>query len=279
MSMIRSQLNQISTLKHLGGTTIQIRHHTERKPNLRKPKEPDFQKKLLLSLIEPFYEKDKRPDSVRCAEYKESKKYEPHPYVRLLSEDCVRDLKSNYIYLIHLNSISEYNFNQIRKDFLRKDIYLRNYSPEVMELTIKGTKFSNLLDLFKHYTIFACSKDQKLDDVIKLCKASDRITLIGGIFEQKILNLKQLEHYKQLGNLDTVRAQLCHTLNTHSAQLSSLLTHHTRELSFNLANYVDKDKSNADESNQSTPDKDKDKSNAGESNQSAPDVDKPKDDS
>lgn len=117
---------------------------------------------------------------------------------------------------------------------------MRNYSPEVMLLSIKNTKFSNLIDMFKHYTCFACSKDQKLDDVIKLCKASDRITLLGGIFDQRILNLKQLEQYKQLGNLDNVRSQLCHTLNTHTSQLSNLLTHHTKELSSNLSNYVDK---------------------------------------
>lgn len=160
----------------------------------------------------------------------------------MLSDDCVKELKAKYIYLFHLNSITDYDFNQLRKDFLRNGIYLRNYSSEVIELSIKNTRLANLLPFFKHYGCFACSPDEKLDDVIRLCKTSDRITLMGAVFENRILNLKQTKDYKLLGNIDTVRAQLCNVLSTHSSQLSSTLTHHTRELAFNLGNHAEKDK-------------------------------------
>lgn len=229
------------------GVSVQTRtlveNRSNRKPNLRKPKEPDFRKKLLLSLIEPYYEKDKRPDAERCAEWSESRAYVPHPYVVMLKDDCVRELNSPFIYLFHLNSISENDFNELRKEFLRKNLYLRNYSNEVKELAMRGTRFTNLIDFFKHQSCFACSEHEKLDAVIKLCKQSDRIILLGGIFENRILNLKDLEEYKRLGGLDGVRAQLCHTLSGQSASLSGLLNHHTRELSFNLTNYAAGEKS------------------------------------
>lgn len=219
-----------------------------RNPNLRKPKEPDYKKKLLLSLIEPFYEKDKRSDSEKCIDWRSARVYVPHPLIVMLKDDCVKELRSKFIYLFHMNSISEFNFNELRKDFLRKNIFLRNYTPEVMELAIKDSKFLNLIQFFKHYSCFAFSETEKLDEVSKLCKESDRITLLGGIFENRILNLQQLEQYKKLGNLDMVRGQLCNTLSTHSTQLSSTLTYHTKELAFNLNNYAKNDSSKKDES-------------------------------
>lgn len=156
----------------------------------------------------------------------------------MLKDDCVRELNSPFIYLFHLNSITDCDFNELRKEFLRKDIYLRNYSNEVKKLAMQGTRFESLIEFFRHYTCFACSEQEKLDTVMKLCKESDRITLLGGIFENRVLNLKGLEQYKQLGGLDGVRAQLCHTLSGQATRLSGLLSHHSRELSFNLGNYA-----------------------------------------
>ena len=196
---------------------------------------------MLLKLIEPYYEKDKRLDSEKCIEWKSIREYKPHPYILMLKDDCVKELNSKFIYLFHLNSISEANFNELRKEFLRNNLFLRNYSTEVLELTIKEcAKFANLMPLFKHYTCFGFSETERLDDMMKLAKASDRITLIGGIFENRILTLKQLDEYKKFGNLDTIRGQLCNTLALLSTQLSSTLAYHTSELAFNLTNYVDK---------------------------------------
>lgn len=213
-------------------------NRTLRKPNLRKPKEPDFRKKLLLKLVEPYYETDKRTAAERCVEYRESRAYVPHPYVVMLKDDCVRELNSPFIYLFHLNSITENDFNELRKEFLRKNLYLRNYSGEVMTLAMKGTRFANLIDFFKHHGCFACSETEQVNVVTQLCKESDRISLLGGIFENRILNLKGLEEYKRYGGLDAARAQLCHSLTGHSAQLSGLLSHRSRELAFNLTNYA-----------------------------------------
>lgn len=176
-------------------------------------------------------------------EWAEKRAYVPHPYVVMLKNDCVRELNSPFVYLFHLNSISDNDFNELRKTFLHKNLYLRNYSREVMTLAMQGTRFAGLIDFFKHYSCFACSEREQLDTVAKLCKESDRITLLGGIFENRILNMKGLEEYKRLGGLDAVRAQLCHTLAGHSTGLAGLLGHHTRELSFNLTNYAKGDQS------------------------------------
>lgn len=197
---------------------------------------------MLLSLIEPFYARDKRSDSEKCAEWYEQRAYVPHPYIRIQSDDCVKELNSKFIYLFHLNSVTNYGFNELRKDFLRENIFLRNYSREVIELSIKNSRFSKLWPFFEHYGCFGFSTDLRLDNAIKLCKNSDRIVLMGGIFDNRILNLNQLHEYKELGSIDNVRAQLCNLLNVHANQLSSTLTYHTRDLSHNLTNYLGKDK-------------------------------------
>ena len=171
----------------------------------------------------------------------------------MLKDDCVRELNAPFIYLFHLNSVSNYDFNELRKQFLRNNLYLRNYSGEVMTLAMQGTRFAGLIDFFRHYGCFAYSEHEKLDAVAKLCKESDRITLLGGIFENRILNLTGLKEYKQYGGLDAIRAQLCHTLTGHAAGLSGLLSHHSRELAHNLTSYAAGDQSNQKESG-SNPD-------------------------
>lgn len=191
--------------------------------------------------MEPSYRKEKAPDSIKCATFKnKNSTAEVHPYIQILTRQCLQEIQSPYVYFFHVNSIASDEKRRFEIELLKNDIHFRQYKMEVIEHALFNTRFAKLYNLLIHHGAFAFAESNKLAFLNRVLKKNSKVLLLGGLFENRILNKEQLNEYCSGVTLDSVRAQLCHTLSTPSIGLHSNLNYHLTDLSTNLQVHADK---------------------------------------
>lgn len=203
----------------------------------KRPREPDFEKKLLLAVMEPSFRTDSSPQSVKCAQKmqeRHEKQKEIHPYVLLQADQCRQELESPFVYLFHINPTKSEELRKIKISMLKNEIHFRQYSIQVLETAMHGTRFSSLADILVYYGVFCFSHKNRLPFLNKLTKKHPNLILLGAIAENRVMNKEQLTEYTNLPSIDVLRAQLCHTLSTPSTAIHSSLGYHLTDLSSSL---------------------------------------------
>ena len=211
----------------------------------RRHVEPDFTRKLMLAICEPVMARDKRQTSDKCFNLQKRTERKIHPYDKLLAEDMKQELRSSrMICFFHTNVTSNRDRFEARNKFQHEDLYLRFYNEDVAQLAMSGTKYESALHLCRindwytqrHVTILFSTEPQ-VNKVLKITKKIPQLILMAAIIDDRFLSVDDMKEYGRLPDLQTLRAQVCHTLSLAAQSLVGNTSHPVRALAQSLDLY------------------------------------------
>lgn len=229
-----------------------------RRIQTRKYKEPDYEKKLMLAVCEPMVQLDRRPMYDKCTGIKLrlnlDKWADPHPWERILANDLRDELSAaQLIAVFHQNAIKQVEQRAVRNMLHKKGFVFRHCNRMVYYLATHETKFATLTPMLSEVqnNVIVTSKSADVAELLKLDKKMHEYTLLYAVVHDRLVRKDELVDISKLPSVDSLRAQLCGTLD-HSAQmLSANIGHHLSALSANLEQYVKQNSTAA--ANRATP--------------------------
>ena len=94
----------------------------------------------------------------------------------------------------------------------------------IVKIAIKGTKYENISELFSGPTAIAFSEDPVSAPKIvsNFAKENEKLSIVGGGIDGKILSVKEIEDLGSLPSLDELRAKIVGLLTAPAEKIASL---------------------------------------------------------
>ena len=94
----------------------------------------------------------------------------------------------------------------------------------IVKLALKDTKYENITDLFSGPTAIAVSNDpvSAPKTVSEFAKNNDKLSILGGGIDGKVLSIEEVEQLASLPSLDELRAKLIGLIKSPSQKLASV---------------------------------------------------------
>ena len=94
----------------------------------------------------------------------------------------------------------------------------------IVKLALKDTKYENITDLFSGPTAIAVSNDpvSAPKTVSEFAKKNDKLSILGGGIDGKVLSIEEVEQLASLPSLDELRAKLIGLIKSPSQKLASV---------------------------------------------------------
>jgi len=216
----------------------QLRYRT--RPSLKKPTS-FYEKERVIQLTKPIY-----PEPLHVCENEDPstarmpKSIEGNRYAMYLARQMRAKFYSHpMIAFFHANSFTGHDLLHVRgllydNNFDMKIHYFLENKLVAGE-ALKGTKFEPALPLFASRTSIGYCQEANIPKLLHCLKKMPTFILIGLIFEDRLLHLADVERIAKISDIDTIRAQLCHTLQLSSVQLNQALNANQSVLSSSLS--------------------------------------------
>jgi len=188
----------------------------------RKHVEPDFRRKQMLAVCEPIFAADKRLPSERCYNLQPKREREVHPWDRLLAEDMKQELRtSRMICFFHQNVMTNREKKLCANSYQHEHMYLRYYNPDIAQLAMSDTKWAPALHLCSERAVTVLFSDEpRVAKMLKVTKKCPQLILMAAIIDDRFLSVADIKDYNRLPDLQTLRAQLSHTLSMTTRSVS-----------------------------------------------------------
>ena len=222
--------------------SISVRHRKAFYP--RQHREQHFTRKQMLAICEPIFPADKRLESEKCFNLSPRIERQIHPYDRLLAEDMKRELSSSrMICFFHQNKMTPREKQSIKNEFEHQEMYLRYYNPDVAQLSMSATKYESAIHLCdqKDVTILFSAKPV-VNKLLKMSRKCPELILLAAIIDNRFLSVEDLKDYNRLPDLQTLRAQLSHTLSMATKSIADKTVHPISQLTNSLDLYINQQK-------------------------------------
>ena len=94
----------------------------------------------------------------------------------------------------------------------------------IVKLALKDTKYENISDLFTGPTAIAVSNDpvSAPKTVSKFAKNNDKLSILGGGIDGKVLSIDEVEQLASLPSLDELRAKLIGLISQHESLINNI---------------------------------------------------------
>ena len=133
--------------------------------------------------------------------------------------------KSSSIFVTHYQGLSVKQTDELRAEMRKNGILFKITKNRITKLALEGTKFNKLKDLFSGPTAVAFSEDAITSARIltKFAKDNSNLKIIGGIMEEELLSLNDVEKIATLPTLNEARAKIADILTTPAKKIMSIL--------------------------------------------------------
>jgi len=128
---------------------------------------------------------------------------------------------------------SDDDYYRVRYNLQQHQMCMERYPEHVLEHTLRGTQFENLLVLCRTETALVYG-EPNVGEMITAVAKNKHLLLLGGMIDGKMYSLEQLRDYSKLSPIDQLHGELCGTLSQLTASTSTLLQKHTHELCYTL---------------------------------------------
>lgn len=127
--------------------------------------------------------------------------------------------------VMHNHGLTVSEITELRNTVRENGGVLKVTKNRVAKIAINGTAFEGLSDYLSGPTVVAVSNDpvSVAKDASKFSKENDRLKIICGSIDSKIIDAKGVGALAKLPSLDGVRASFLGLLNTPATQLASVL--------------------------------------------------------
>ena len=92
----------------------------------------------------------------------------------------------------------------------------------ITRLALKGTKFENLVDLFKGPTAIAFASDpiSACKACVEFAKTNEKLIVVGGAMGTGVLSVEEIKKLASIPSMDELRAKIIGLLQAPAAQLA-----------------------------------------------------------
>jgi large subunit ribosomal protein L10 len=120
-------------------------------------------------------------------------------------------LNSSNMLIIHYNSFQIVNFKFLKNE--PNNIKIEIIKNNIIKNLLKNTKYCNLENLFSGPTLIAYSLNfNQIKLILNYLKENKNLILLGAVFENQILNVKDLEKLNKLNSIEEPKLNILKTL-------------------------------------------------------------------
>lgn len=202
------------------------------KINIQRPRTPHYDRARVLAVTQPVYKQ--KPVNQKCVQDLEVSAAKPeNPYERIIAREVYNWFdKSQFAAIFHVNSVSQEELFKVRVELHNKNIALKSYGRNIMQLALTNTKYENALPLFEtSFCILFAPDTKNVKDVLRLTKKVPQLILLAGVLENRIMSRTEITQYAAMPSLEIAQAQLCNVLNSAASGLvHNVLDAHSKNL-------------------------------------------------
>lgn len=120
----------------------------------------------------------------------------------------------------------------MRVELHKKNIALKSYGRNIMQMALTKTKYENTLPLFEtNFCILFAPETKNVKDILRITKKMPQLILLAGVLEDRIMSRNEITQYAALPSLPIAQAQLCNVLNSAGSSLvHNVLDVHSKQL-------------------------------------------------
>lgn len=218
------------------------------KINIQRPRPPFYTRKLFNAVTEPIYPVKTAVDlcqQKRIADNVSKQKTiedRLNPYEKILARELADTFNSaKMILLCQKNSMDAFEFFNFRVAMHKKNIHAKTSGRKLIHAAIKDTKYNVMLPLLMQtpHNCMLFGDEWNVNDALKIFKKTPKIILLAGSLGDHYMSKTQLEHYANLPDLTTLRAQFAATLNAAGSQIYNHLQAHQSNFVYMLDAHAD----------------------------------------
>jgi large subunit ribosomal protein L10 len=142
----------------------------------------------------------------------------------------VEELKQSFataksIVVAQFSKLTILETDELRKLARKNGAQVRVTKNRLAQVALKGSSNEGISGLFKTQTVVSYSEDPlaTAKTLVSFAKANEKITVVGGAFEGKVLDVTEIQTYAAVPALDESRARIATLLNAPAAELVRVL--------------------------------------------------------
>ena len=141
---------------------------------------------------------------------------------QLLSELNELFTKSEIIVVSHYKGLTVSEVSELRNNIREAGAGFRVTKNRITRLALKGTKFENLVDLFKGPTAIAFASDpiSACKACVEFAKTNEKLIVVGGAMGTGVLSVEEIKKLASIPSMDELRAKIIGLLQAPAAQLA-----------------------------------------------------------
>lgn len=163
-----------------------------------------------------------------------------NPYERILAREVLNWFNhSRLVAFFHSNPMSADDRFKVNIMLKKQNMHLKQYGKKIVRMALKETEYEPVLTLFTSRNFMVFSEEPQVAKLLKLKKRMPQFILMAGIVDDRFMNVKELERYSKMPDLQTAQAGVVAVLNSAAVRLTQNLTHHQQTLLGHLRKHVE----------------------------------------
>jgi large subunit ribosomal protein L10 len=142
----------------------------------------------------------------------------------------VEDLKGSFataksVVVAQFTKLTIPETDELRKIARKNGATIRVTKNRLAQVALKGSPNEPISNLFKSQTIITYSDDPlaTAKTLVNYAKNNEKLSVVGGMFEGKLLEMAMINEYAAVPSLDESRARIATILNSPAAELVRVL--------------------------------------------------------
>jgi len=133
--------------------------------------------------------------------------------------------ESNLLVVTHYSGLNVGELEELRSKMRNANAKFKVTKNRLTKLALPGTSFENVKELFSGPTAIAYSEDplQAAKVAVDYSKNNNKLIIIGGSYEGKLIDDKQVKFLASLPSLDEVRGMIIGLLQAPGSKIASIL--------------------------------------------------------
>jgi len=132
---------------------------------------------------------------------------------------------SNSVIITHYHGLTVSQLTSLRKILRENGAFFKIVKNTLSKIAATNAELSHNSDLFSGPTAIAYSEDPvaAAKGVVEFAKANDNLKVIGGVVNDKILSVGEVEQLAKLPSLDQLRGKIVGVLQAPAANLARIM--------------------------------------------------------
>jgi len=149
---------------------------------------------------------------------------------------------SNSVIITHYHGLTVSEVTSLRKSLRDKGAYFKVVKNTLSKIAAKNAKFTHDPELFSGPTAIAYSTDAiaAAKGVVEFAKTNGNLKIIGGIVNDNILDVSEIQQLAKLPSLDELRGKIVGILQTPATNLARVIGTPAGQIARLCRSYADK---------------------------------------